>query len=121
MEEDDLVELPSQLAEVYNLTDGNPEASSTAEKTTISTIQDSEKLGMTRQLLLILDVEMIMNNTRLRCAATEVETNICDCFSREIWPGKAMQQIVLLRRCFYPRRDVIKWLDFEEVVNCPGG
>jgi hypothetical protein len=26
-----------------------------------------------------------------------------------IWHGKAMQQTALLRRCFYPRRDVIKW------------
>jgi hypothetical protein len=25
------------------------------------------------------------------------------------WPGRAIQQIVLLRRCFYPRRNVIKW------------
>lgn len=23
--------------------------------------------------------------------------------------GKAMQQVILLRRCFFPRRDVIKW------------
>lgn len=26
-----------------------------------------------------------------------------------LWPGRAMQQIILLRRCFYPRREVIKW------------
>lgn len=26
------------------------------------------------------------------------------------WNGKAMQQVALLRRCFFPRRDVIRWV-----------
>ena len=39
-----------------------------------------------------------------------VET-ICICNRFYLWirMGNAMQQIALLRRCFYPRRDVIKW------------
>lgn len=35
--------------------------------------------------------------------------------------SKAMQQKVLLRRCFFPRRDVIRWGLLQEKMGCPGG
>jgi hypothetical protein len=79
--------------EAHNTTDGEPEVVS-AMKNTFSALHDRMKHSATEQLQPGLEVtrKAPINNTRLW-----------------IWHRKAMQQTALLRRCFYPRRDVIKW------------
>jgi hypothetical protein len=79
--------------EAHNTTNGEPEVGS-AIKNTTSALRDRMKFWATEQLQPGLEMarNVSLDNT---CLWT--------------WHGKAMQQTELLRRCFYPRRDVIKW------------
>ena len=67
-----------------------------------------------RSLEHLIWVRLFRVRTRLGCwwvGQLQSET-ICICNRFYLWirMGTAMQQIALLRRCFYPRRDVIKWI-----------
>jgi hypothetical protein len=90
-------------AGLYNLTDGDPEVSNASEETTIPAARNSKTLQLIQHRLLSLDMERILNNTRPWSAVAEVARNICSCMSREIWPGKAMQQFVPSAAMFLPK------------------
>ena len=67
-------------------------------------------LGVTRQTiarLIALQQEMVEHKKSWKMP--QLTKCMRNCVQRIQRIGKAVQQITLLRRCFYPRRDVIKW------------
>jgi hypothetical protein len=60
----------------------------------------------------------IMNNPFYNKQYSEASLCLRQRFIGLCFIGTAMEKIELLRRCFYPRRDVIKWNCFETGGGC---
>jgi hypothetical protein len=67
-------------------------------------------LGVTRQVISgLLDIQREMEEHKKTWKMPQLSESVRNCVQKMQQIGKAIQQITLLRRCFFPRRDVIKW------------
>ena len=96
----------TETSSVHSPTMGIPELIRSGKLSTLQESSSTELLEMVRLICHLCKTTNVPDWWRQQAGIT---IRICYRLHGSIFHGQAVQTIELLRRCFYPRRDVIKW------------